>query len=205
MDYRSDQEERLVSDSSSVGSGSEYDTATQLSSLQMVVRYNLNGEILGANELFTQVFGVSEGALRGKTHASTVSKKRAASKNYKNMWQAIKRGEHRNDECRRVVAGHEKIWLNSLYVPVISRDADQPSVVFEYSTNVTERKLEEKALRAQLEAIDLTQAVIEFEMDGTIRAVNDNFLRTMGYDVTERDEVIGKHHSIFVTNPNARS
>ncbi|MCM2564690.1 MULTISPECIES: PAS domain-containing methyl-accepting chemotaxis protein [Janthinobacterium] len=38
------------------------------------------------------------------------------------------------------------------------------------------------------------QAVIEFELDGTILHANDNFLRVVGYTLAE---VQGKHHAIF--------
>ncbi len=43
--------------------------------------------------------------------------------------------------------------------------------------------------------IDMTQAMIQFQPDGTIIAANDNFLTTMGY---RADEIVGRHHSIFV-------
>src|ERR1041384_2495609 len=46
----------------------------------------------------------------------------------------------------------------------------------------------------QLAAISRAQAVIEFNMDGTIRKINDNFARTMGYSAAE---VRGRHHSMF--------
>lgn len=46
----------------------------------------------------------------------------------------------------------------------------------------------------QVEAINRAQAVIEFEMDGTIITANENFLKTMGYTL---DEIKGKHHSMF--------
>ena len=44
-------------------------------------------------------------------------------------------------------------------------------------------------------AIDRSQAVIEFELDGTILSANENFLSTLGYTI---DEIRGKHHSMFV-------
>lgn len=50
-------------------------------------------------------------------------------------------------------------------------------------------------LRGQVEAISRVQAVIEFELDGTIITANDNFLGAMGYSL---NEVQGKHHRIFV-------
>lgn len=54
---------------------------------------------------------------------------------------------------------------------------------------------DELNMRGQLEAINKSQAVIEFAMDGTILDANDNFLALMGYRL---DEVKGRHHSMFV-------
>jgi methyl-accepting chemotaxis protein len=50
-------------------------------------------------------------------------------------------------------------------------------------------------LRSAMEAISKAQAVIEFNMDGTIITANDNFLNALGYTL---NEVAGKHHSMFV-------
>ena len=47
----------------------------------------------------------------------------------------------------------------------------------------------------QIAAIGRSQAVIEFQMDGTIITANDNFLKAFGYTL---DEVKGRHHSMFV-------
>lgn len=49
--------------------------------------------------------------------------------------------------------------------------------------------------RAKIEAINKSQAVIEFDLDGTIITANANFLGTLGYRL---EEIQGKHHSIFV-------
>ena len=47
----------------------------------------------------------------------------------------------------------------------------------------------------QVAAIRKSQAVVEFEMDGTILDANENFLKALGYTL---DEIKGKHHSMFV-------
>ena len=47
-----------------------------------------------------------------------------------------------------------------------------------------------------------TQAIIHFEIDGTIITANHNFLFTLGYRL---DEVVGKHHALFVDPNYARS
>ena len=48
---------------------------------------------------------------------------------------------------------------------------------------------------ARLAALDRSQAVIEFEPDGTIITANANFLNAMGYTL---EDIRGKHHGIFV-------
>jgi methyl-accepting chemotaxis protein len=49
--------------------------------------------------------------------------------------------------------------------------------------------------RAIVEALDRSQATIQFSADGTILTANENFLGAMGYTL---DEIKGKHHSMFV-------
>ena len=50
-------------------------------------------------------------------------------------------------------------------------------------------------MEAKLAALDRVQAVIEFDLDGTILTANQNFLDTVGYGLAE---ISGKHHSLFV-------
>jgi len=52
-----------------------------------------------------------------------------------------------------------------------------------------------QAALAQVEAISKSQAVIEFNPDGTVITANENFLKTLGYSL---GEIQGKHHSMFV-------
>ncbi|MDP1946029.1 MAG: methyl-accepting chemotaxis protein [Nitrospirota bacterium] len=56
------------------------------------------------------------------------------------------------------------------------------------------KKPDVKDLMARAEAINRVQAVIEFELDGTIITANDNFLNTLGYTL---DEIKGHHHRMF--------
>jgi len=53
----------------------------------------------------------------------------------------------------------------------------------------------------QLAAIGKSQAIIEFNLDGTIITANHNFLTTVGYSL---EEIKGKHHSMFV-EPNHKT
>ncbi len=64
----------------------------------------------------------------------------------------------------------------------------------------TKKRLSE--LEARMDALSRSQAVIEFELDGTIIDANENFLSVVGY---AHDEIVGKHHSMFVSADEARS
>lgn len=57
-------------------------------------------------------------------------------------------------------------------------------------------------LQAKLDALDRSQAVIEFKLDGTIITANDNFLRAVGYTLAE---IQGRHHKIFVAEEERNS
>jgi methyl-accepting chemotaxis protein len=49
--------------------------------------------------------------------------------------------------------------------------------------------------QAQIDAIGRSQALIEFNMDGSIITANKNFLDALGYRL---EQIQGKHHSMFV-------
>jgi methyl-accepting chemotaxis protein len=78
-------------------------------------------------------------------------------------------------------------------------DTSRQDEVGELQTNLAQMQDQLRKLIAenqgQLAAINKAQAVIEFDLDGTIRSANDNFLRAVGYSA---DEIKGRHHSIFV-------
>lgn len=52
-----------------------------------------------------------------------------------------------------------------------------------------------RRLAEQFAALNRSQAVIEFDLDGKVVDANENFLKTLGYTLAE---IKGQHHSIFV-------
>ncbi len=81
-------------------------------------------------------------------------------------------------------------------VSVISDSGEYVGNVLEWD-NVTESRKTE----GMIEAMNNTQALIEFSMDGLVTSANGNFLKTMGYSI---DEIVGQHHSMFV-DPERRN
>ena len=67
------------------------------------------------------------------------------------------------------------------------------------------KHLSKEELLSRMEAINRSNALIYFDLNGTILGVNDIFLKAMGYGENQHEELIGKHHSIFVCEDYARS
>jgi PAS domain S-box-containing protein len=69
--------------------------------------------------------------------------------------------------------------------------------------DVTELKKKEVEIRNRMNAINKSNAVIEFDLEGNIIFANELFTETMGY--SSQDEIVGKHHRIFIDDEHAKS
>ena len=67
--------------------------------------------------------------------------------------------------------------------------------VVQVATDITALKQQALDLDGQVTALHRSQAVISFDLSGTILDANDSFLDLMGYRLAE---VQGKHHRLFV-------
>jgi methyl-accepting chemotaxis protein len=67
--------------------------------------------------------------------------------------------------------------------------------MFSFISKRSEPGLGKADMAGQVAAIDRSQAVIQFAIDGKILHANENFLNAVGYSL---DEIKGRHHSMFV-------
>ncbi len=172
-----------------------------ISKSQAVIEFNLDGTIITANENFLKAVGYTLLEVRGKHHRMFVEPDFAKSQEYSDFWARLNRGEFDSREYRRFGKGGREIWIQASYNPILDMNG-KPFKVVKYATDVTAQKLISADRQGQLEAIGKVQAVIEFNLDGTIITANHNFLKVVGYTI---DEIKGKHHSIFAEQSYAQS
>jgi len=165
-----------------------------ISRAQAVIEFNLDGTIITANENFLNALGYSLGEIQGKHHSMFVEPAVRDSAAYREFWAKLNRGEYDAAEFKRIGKGGKEVWILASYNPILD-EKGKPFKVVKFATNVTEQKLRTADLSGQIAAIGKSQAVIEFNMDGSILNANDNFLRTLGYSLTE---IKGRRHSMFV-------
>ena len=161
---------------------------------QAVIEFNMDGTIREANDHFLNVMGYTLAEVTGRHHSMFVDNTYRQSAEYREFWAKLNRGESDATEYKRIANGGKEVWIQASYNPILDTDG-KPFKVVKYASDVTRQKLAVIDFQGQITAIRKSQAVIEFNMDGTIREANDNFLNTLGYSM---DEIKGKHHSMFV-------
>src|SRR5690606_27955121 len=116
------------------------------------------------------------------------------SSEYKNFWANLRGGHYQSGEYKRFGKGNREIWILASYNPIMDASGN-PFKIVKYATDITGQKLTNADHEGQIHAIGKSQAVIHFNMDGTIISANGNFLKATGYAL---DDIVGKHHRIFV-------
>lgn len=162
--------------------------------VQAVIEFDLNGMIIFANKNFLSAVGYSLDEIQGKHHSMFVDPAYARSDEYREFWGKLRRGEFESGEYRRIGKDGKEVWIQASYNPIFGKDK-KPYKIVKFATDVTKQKLLNADYAGQIEAIGKSQAVVQFNMDGTVITANGNFLNTMGYRI---DEIQGKHHSMFV-------
>lgn len=167
---------------------------------QAVIEFDMNGTIVTANENFLNTVGYSLDEIKGKHHSMFVTPEDRAGQAYADFWARLNRGQFEAAEYKRIGKGGKEIWILATYNPILD-ETGRPFKVVKFATEVTAQKTKAADGDGQLAAIQKSQAVIEFNMDGTIRTANENFLNAMGYSLVE---IKGQHHSMFV-EPNEKN
>lgn len=173
------------------------ETAAQLTAInksQAVIEFEMDGTIIDANDNFLTPMGYTLAEIQGRHHSMFVDAGDRASDEYREFWERLGRGEYMAGQYKRIGKDGRLVWIQGSYNPILDSHG-KPFKVVKFATDVTEQRLRASEDQGQIAAIRKSQAVIEFEMDGTIIDANDRFLEAMGYTLAE---VKGQHHRMFV-------
>lgn len=161
--------------------------------VQAVIEFDLKGKILDANENFLSLLGYTLEQVRGQHHRMFCDPAYAASADYRKFWESLAGGAFDKGEYKRISADGCEVWINASYNPVFNSDG-KPYKVIKFATDITASRNQAAEVQGKMTALDKSQAVIEFDLDGRVLTANDNFLATIGYGL---DEIVGKHHRMF--------
>ncbi|WP_246476274.1 methyl-accepting chemotaxis protein [Roseibium litorale] len=168
---------------------------------QAVIHFDLQGNILDANQNFLDAMGYSLNEIQGHNHSMFVSPKYRDSQDYKVFWQKLRDGEFQSGEFARIGKNGRIVWIVASYNPIFDASG-RPIKIIKFATDITEDKMRAAEYEGQIQAISRSQAVISFTKDGIILEANENFLDATGY---KSEEVVGQHHRMFVDKQYAKS
>lgn len=160
---------------------------------QAVIEFDLDGNVVTANDNFLITLGYELDEIQGKHHRLFCESSYTQSAEYQQFWDNLRAGTVDHGEYKRIAKNGDEIWINASYNPIFDADG-APYGVVKFATNVTQSKLASAENQGKISAIDKAQAVIEFNPDGTIITANEGFLSTLGYTI---DEIEGQHHRLF--------
>ncbi len=162
--------------------------------VQAIIEFELDGRIIWANDNFLRTMGYTLEELQGKHHRIFCDEEYTRGAEYRFFWERLSSGESESGEYRRLGKGGREVWLSSSYAPILNLSG-RPARVIVFATNITAHKM-------RMDAINRSQAVIDFSVDGTIRDANENFLATFGYRL---EDVRGRHHRMLCDDRYAAS
>jgi methyl-accepting chemotaxis protein len=158
-----------------------------------VIEFDLNGYVLNANELFLQTFGYQLDEIKGRHHRMFCDATEAGSADYLAFWEHLRMGDIQRGQYCRLNKDGKEVWIQATYNPVFGSDG-KPCKVMKFATDISQERRLQTETRGKMEALNRSQAIIEFDLQGNILYANSNFLRSLGYTETE---VVGRHHSMF--------
>nr|WP_323148776.1 PAS domain-containing methyl-accepting chemotaxis protein [Pseudomonas oryzihabitans] len=168
---------------------------------QAVIEFDLHGTILDANENFLAALGYRLEEVRGKHHRIFCEPDDARSPGYRLFWEKLGRGDFDAGLYKRRASDGRQVWIQATYNPIFDAEG-KPYKVVKFASDVTESQLRNSDYEGKVAAIDRSQAIAEFSLDGTVLTANRNFLLALGY---QADEIVGKHHRLFCADDYARS
>ncbi len=166
-----------------------------------IIEFKPDGTIITANENFCRALGYELAEIKGKHHSIFVEPDYAKSAEYREFWAKLNRGEFDTREYKRVGKDGKDVWIQSAANPIVNKFGKVLKIVA-VATDITTAKLLAAENAGMIEAISRAQPIVEYSADGTIRTVNDNFLKMTGFP---REKIIGQHHRIFVDKAYGQS
>ena len=166
-----------------------------LDSSSIISKADAKGKITYVNQKFTEISGYSLEDVLGKDH-NIVNSGTHPKEFWSNMYKTVVVNKGLwNEVCVNRAKDGSLYYVDTF----IKCSFDENGKLLEFMSirqDLTSLKKTEQEISNRMNAINRSNAVIEFDLDGNIKFANDLFLNTLGYD--SQNEIVEKHHSIFV-------
>lgn len=108
------------------------------------IEFNMQGEVLCANEAFGTLMGYRLDEILGKHHRLFCDSKESASPDYYEFWARLNRGEYISGQFKRFNRLGQVVWLEASYNPIFDAKGRLYRVV-KFATDITAQVLRHEA------------------------------------------------------------
>jgi len=181
--------------------GKEQQLSNQISAINKSnasIEFDLNGTILGANENFLNLLGYTENEIVGKHHSILVDKGYAVTKEYRQFWDSLKKGEFQQDEFMRIHKNGEPVWLLGSYNPLLDASG-KPYKILKIATDVTLARKQAQELAQQTEELQTQQEELK-QMNEELEEQTQNLQQQQEELQTTNEELEEQTQSLEETN-----
>ncbi|MFR0672722.1 methyl-accepting chemotaxis protein [Enterobacterales bacterium AW_CKDN230030176-1A_HGKHYDSX7] len=140
-----------------------------------VIEFNLEGEVLTANERFLEATGYTLEQIRGKHHRLFCEPEQARSSDYQAFWEKLRHGEYIAGRFQRVDSRGRTIWLEASYNPIFDAH-DVLYKVVKFATVITDQVNQEQAVSR---AADIAHST-SVQTDASARKASEVVSQSMG-------------------------
>jgi PAS domain S-box-containing protein len=167
----------------------------------LISKADSNGKITYVNKKFTEVSGYSMEEVLGKDH-NIVNSGQHNKEFWKEMYKTIIKEKKIWNMIVTNKAKNGTLYYVDTYIKAeFDSDTNELIGFTSIRQDVSELKRKELDFRYRMDAINQSNMVIEFDINGDIKFANNNFCKSMGYEL---NELVGRHHSIFIENKSTK-
>ncbi len=115
---------------------------------QAVIEFDMQGNVLDANDNFLAVMGYDLSDIQGEHHRMFCEPEYAGSAEYKKFWQKLNRGEFDAGRYKRLGNHGKVVWIQATYNPILDLNG-KPYKVVKFAIDITDQVNLENSIQAK--------------------------------------------------------
>ena len=140
--------------------------------------------------MFCKISGYSENEMIGQQHRIFISEEylfgNSKSKEYKDFWKRLRKGEYISEEFERVTKSGKKIWLQASYNPIID-ESGKVYKIMKIATDITTRIEQSEELEQKNTYLEHAAKILRHDMHSGINTYIPRGVSSLERRLTEED------------------
>ncbi len=135
-----------------------------ISRAMAMISFDLEGNILDANDNFCNVLGYRLDEIKGKHHSMFVDAGTRSSPDYSKFWSDLRSGQFQAAQYKRFGKGGKEVWIQGSYNPILDMNG-KPFKVVKFATDITAQVKETERRAAIQREIDVDLGTVSNAVD----------------------------------------